>query len=201
MRKLLVVQVILLMLLAGVVGWLVGRGGAAGRGDLVAMRMETERALRPFVIAFRVGLGVLTLGVLGGVGWGVVRWVHRRAESIYPSRMGLYPLWETRVGRDRVLVDPNRAPAGAVVVTGRDEAQIRHVFGIDEATQLQVTSQAQVVQAFRALASGGRVDVGMQRVVRQVLDQDRLARPLPPVERLELEPSHVERLLAGRDEE
>jgi len=83
--------------------------------ERASMNLEMARTLLPFQIAFRVLLGGVVLFTVGGLGWGAVRWLNRRADTVYPDRAGLYPIREGRVGRAKVFHDPNRILTGTTV--------------------------------------------------------------------------------------
>lgn len=188
------VLVLLLALAVGIGLWLGGRSRVPTVYEIErsSMRIELARALLPYRLAFRVVLGALLLLTLGGLGWGTVRWLHRRVDTVYPDDAGLYPIRERRIGRARVFHDPNRAPtATTVYVTGQPELRVEHALPEGGAyVQGQVTGQAQAAQAIRAAVSGGGPGFSAGAFVGR-----RVSRPLPEVKPLDLEPSHVERLL------
>lgn len=202
--------VLLLALALGLGLWLGARPHTPTATDLErsALRLDYARALLPYRLAFRVVLGVLLLLTLGGLGWGAVRWLHRRVETVYPNDAGLYPLREGRIGRARVFHDPNRAPtATTVYAAGRQGLGLGNVQGgrpvyVEHAlpeggTYLQglVTGQAQAAQAIRAAVSGGGSHSLGPGYAGGTFAASRVSRPLPEVVTLDLEPSHVERLL------
>ena len=193
---------VLILLLAFAVGiglWLGGRSRAPTAYELErsSMRLELTRALLPYRLAFRIALGAVLLLTLGGLGWGTVRWLHRRVDTVYPDDAGLYPIRERRIGRARVFHDPNRAPtATTVYVTGQPGLRVEH--GLPEGgayVQGQVTGQAQAAQAIRAAVSGGGPVPFGPRFSAGAFAGRRVSCPLPEVKPLDLEPSHVERLL------
>ena len=57
--------------------------------ERMALKLEFSRRLLPFRIAFWVLLGTVVLGILGGFGWAGIRWIARRADTVYPDRAGL----------------------------------------------------------------------------------------------------------------
>jgi hypothetical protein len=61
--------------------------------------------------------------------------------------------------------------------------------------QFQVTGQAQATQALRAAVSGHTSLPSGGPVSTDMFNRERVARPLPEVKMLDLEPSHIERLL------
>jgi hypothetical protein len=148
-------------------------------------------------VAFRVALGAVFVLTLAGLGWSTVRWLHRRAETVYPNRAGLYPIREGRVGGVKVFHDPNRTLGGSTLYStaGRD-IQVQHPLPLgQEATQQQITAQAQVAQAVRAAVSGSSPLPAAQNLPADLLANARLSRPMPEVRELAWEPSHIERLL------
>ena len=194
------IVVILLLALAVVTGlWLGGRASTPDTYEVArsSMRLEFTRALLPYRIAFRVLLGAVLLLTVAGLGWGIVRLLHRRVDTVYPDRAGLYPIRESRVGRARVYHDPNRAPSGTTVYATRvPRLHVNHVLPEGGSfLQQQITTQAQAAQAFRAaVSSGGAIPVAPQLPFDPLADR-RVSRPIPEVRTLDLEPSHIERLL------
>jgi len=161
------------------------------------MNLELTRTMLPFKVTFRVLLGVIALTVLAGLGWGGVRWVYRRADTVYPDQAGLYPIREGRIGGAKVFHDPNRAVAGSTVyASGKPQIEVRHPLPEGQAyAQHQITGQAQAAQALRAAVSGTTpLPTGERPPIDALLDR-RLSRPLPEVKTLAREPSHIERLL------
>jgi hypothetical protein len=162
-----------------------------------SMDLDLARTMVPFRIAFRVLLGAIVLSILAGVGWGMVRWLHRRADTVYPNHAGLYPIREGRIGGAKVFHDPNRALAGTTVYAP-DTPQIEVQQPIPEGqayAQQQITAQAQAAQALRAAVSGVTPLNAGDLSPMELLANRRVSRPLPEVKSLELEPSHIERLL------
>jgi hypothetical protein len=162
----------LILLLLGFGLWLGSRVRPPTAYELErqALGLEFARRLLPFRVAFLALLGGVVLLTVGGLGWGVVRWLHRRAGTLYPDASGLYPLREGRVGRSRVFHDPNRALQ-------------------------QVTGQAQAVQALRAAVSGPSPLPSSRQLPLDLLVQRRVSQPLPEVRELPYQPAHIERLL------
>lgn len=197
MKRLLFI-VILTAAAVGVGLWL----GSSGRPptpyqvERASMSLEMARTMLPFQIAFRVLLGLVALFTLGGLGWGAVRWLNRRADTVYPDRSGLYPIREGRVGQAKVFHDPNRTLTGTTVyATGEQRVTVEHPLPEGRLdVQQQVTGQAQAAQALRAAVSGASLPAG-QTMPRDMFERPGLSRPLPEVRELDLEPSHIERLL------
>jgi len=164
--------------------------------ERASMSLEMARTMLPFQIAFRVLLGLVTLFTVGGLGWGAVRWLNRRADTVYPDRAGLYPIREGRVGQAKVFHDPNRTLTGTTVyAAGEQTITVRQPLPEGRLdVQQQVTGQAQAAQALRAAVSGTSLPAG-QSMPRDLFDRPASVRSLPEVKELDLEPSHVERLL------
>ena len=191
--------VVLIAIAVGIGMWLGGRSRAPSAYEQARTSLEIEmaRTMLPYRVAFRVLLGAVLLGILGGAGWGMVRWLHRRASTVYADRAGLYPIREERVGGARIFHDPNRTLTGTTVYrAGREALDVRQPLPEGQGyAQQQVTAQAQAAQALRAAASGplplgartsSLVDIGARQT---------MARPLPEVQELDMEPSHIQRLL------
>jgi hypothetical protein len=160
------------------------------------MNLEMARSMQPFQMAFRILLSLVMLFTLGGLGWGAVRWLNRRADTVYPDRSGLYPIREGRVGQAKVFHDPNRILSGTTVyATGEPGITVRQPVpeGRVDVQQL-VTGQAQAAQALRAWVSGDGPQTE-QTLPREGVALPGMSRPLPEVKELDLEPSHIERLL------
>ncbi|MFN2166843.1 MAG: hypothetical protein ACK2U9_11355, partial [Anaerolineae bacterium] len=85
------------------------------------MDAELEQTMLPFRVAFRILLGSIILLTLAGLGWGAIRWMLRRADTVYPDQAGLYPIREERVGSAKVFHDPNRTMAGTTIYGARAE--------------------------------------------------------------------------------
>jgi hypothetical protein len=173
------------------------RGSTAYETERASLDLQFARTMLPFKVAFRVSLGLAILVLLGGLGWGGVRWLHRRANTVYPDRSGLYPIREERFGRAKVFHDPNRTLGGSTVyASGVQDLDVHHAIpeGHEDA-QRQITGQAQAAQALRAAASGAFPLPEKQNLPIGMLDERSLARPLPEVKALPWEPSHIERLL------
>ncbi len=166
--------------------------------ERTAMSLQMARSLLPFQVAFRVLLGGVFLLTLGGLGWGVVRWLNYRVSTLYPNHAGLYPVREAQLGQARVFHDPNRAATATTVYAhGLPDLTVQHPLPQGHANaQWQVTSQAQATQALRAAVSGHAPLPAGPQISMDMFDQRRLSRPLPEVAALDIEPSHIERLLA-----
>ena len=169
--------------------------------ERTAVSMQVERSMVPYRIAFRVLLGLVALFTTGGLGWGAVRWLNRRADTVYADRSGLYPIREGRVGHAKVFHDPNRTLSGTTVyASGHETVSVRHPVPAGRLdVQQQVTGQAQATQALRAAVSGSAIQRGLPSDLlhqsRDLLGQSSMARPLPQVKELDVEPMHIERLL------
>jgi len=200
MKRMAVWGTLVLLALAIVVGTSLG-GRSRARDPYEAQRaalgVEMARTMLPFQVAFRVLLGGVLLFTVGGLGWGIVRWLNRRADTVYPDRAGLYPIREGRVGPAKVFHDPNRAPTGSTVYApGQTAISVRHPLPEGRLdVQQQVTGQAQAAQALRAAVSGSSALPSGQSLPLDLLDERRMSRPLPEVRELRYEPSHIERLL------
>lgn len=165
--------------------------------ERTAMSLQVARTMLPFQIAFRVLLGGVVLFTLGGIGLGVVRWINHRVTTLYPNQAGLYPVREAQVGPAKVFHDPNRAPtATTVYANGIPPLTVQHPVPQGQLpAQLQVTGQAQATQALRAAVSGYTPLPVSGMVTADMFDPHRVSRSLPEVKELDLEPSHIERLL------
>lgn len=198
---------LLLLLAVGVGLWLGNSPRQPTAYDLErsSMSLEFARTLLPFRVAFRVLLGTVVLLTFAGLGWGGVRWLHRRADTVYPDQAGLYPLREGRIGGAKVFHDPNRTLTGSTLyAAGPSTVEVRHAMPERQAyAQQQVTTQAQATQALRAAVSGSAPLPAGEHLPIGALSSRRVSRPLPEVQSLELEPSHIERLLledGGRED-
>ena len=196
--------IVLLVAAVGIGLWLGGRSRVPAAQEPTAYELERSsmqlafaHTLLPYRLAFRVGLGAVLLLTLGGLGWGIVRWVHRRVDTIYPDGAGLYPIRERRIGRTHVFHDPNRAPSATTAYAlHRPRLHVDHALPEGGAyVQGQVTGQAQAAQAIRAAVSGGRSLPAGGPLTAGTFTGHRVSRPLPEVVSLDMEPSHVERLL------
>jgi hypothetical protein len=200
MKRLVVIGVITFIILAlGLGAWLGSGSREPSTYELerTAMSLQVSRTLVPFQVAFRVLLGGVVLFTFGGVGVGLVRWINHRVNTLYPNNAGLYPVREGRIGQAKVFHDPNRAPtATTVYANGVPSLTVQHPLPPGEAAaQFQVTGQAQATQALRAAVSGYNSLPSGGPVSTDMFSQNKVGRPLPEVKMLDLEPSHIERLL------
>ncbi|MBN1579327.1 MAG: hypothetical protein JXA89_01395 [Anaerolineae bacterium] len=200
MKRFVVIGVMTAIVIAlGLGAWLGGgsREPSAYELERTAMSLQVSRTMVPFQVAFRVLLGGVVLFVFGGVGVGLVRWINHRVNTLYPNNAGLYPVREGRIGQAKVFHDPNRAPtATTVYANGVPALTVQHPLPPGEAAaQFQVTGQAQATQALRAAVSGYNSLPSGGPVSTDMFNQNRIGRPLPEVKMLDLEPSHIERLL------
>ncbi len=165
--------------------------------ERTAMNLQVTRTMLPFQVAFRVLLGGVVLFTLGGIGLGVVRWINHRVNTLYPNQAGLYPVREAQMGPAKVFHDPNRAPSATTVyANGIPPLTVQHPLPQGQlSAQLQVTGQAQATQALRAAVSGHTPLPLSTPVTADMFAANRLSRSLPEVKELNLEPSHIERLL------
>ncbi|MDY7039659.1 MAG: hypothetical protein SVX38_02215 [Chloroflexota bacterium] len=198
MNKVLAFTIVVLIAATLIIGLLLAEANqdesSTVEREMANMRLETARRLQVVTIVFRAGLAVIVLVTLAGVGLGVVRFVVRRTDTVYPDKAGLYPLREGRVGRIRFFHDPNRAPMPTTMYGPQGVSHLT-APGL-EADQLRVTGQAQAAQALRAASSGNGMGLqGRQLVEAIVPPERRLSRPMPTVEVWDIEPSHVARLL------
>lgn len=200
MKRWAFIGVLALLVLALGVGLWLGRGTrqpSAYELERSAMSLQLARTLLPFQIAFRVLLGGVVIFTLAGVGLGVVRWINHRVTTLYPNQAGLYPLRETQIGTAKVFHDPNRAPTATTVYAhGVPSLTVQHPYPGHLSAQLQITGQAQATQALRAAVSGHTPLPVSTPVTADMFDARRLSRELPEVKVLDLEPSHIERLLS-----
>jgi len=195
-KRVLVVMALILIAL-GVGLWL-GSGSvrAPYRRDRALLSLQFAQTMMPIKVTFLVLMGGVTVATLGGLGWGVVRWIHRRANTVYADQAGLYPLREQRLGGAMVFHDPNRTWGGTTVyATKGPPLSVQQPLAAGQPMiQSQVTGQAQAAQALRAAVSGVAPFPSAQGLPAQLLDRP-VARPLPEVKELAYEPSHIERLL------
>lgn len=200
MKRLIVIVVITCILIALGLGASLASGSqepSAYDRERTALSMQVSRTMVPFQVAFRVLLGAVVLFTFAGAGVGLVRWINHRVDTLYPNHAGLYPVREGRIGQARVFHDPNRAPtATTVYANGVPALTVQHPLPPGEAmAQFQVTGQAQATQALRAAVSGYNALPSGGPISTDMFSPNRVARPMPEVKMLDLEPSHIERLL------
>jgi len=178
---------LLLLLLAFVLGIVI-----AGQGPSLQYRIAVEQ-LKLSTAARLASLKVVFWYVLAGIallgmafGLGVTIWsVWRRSQLIHPNASGLFPVVRGRASRQIYYHDPNRQLAGTVAYgAGPDGVQMQQLipagaeaepFGSAQDRQLQVTTQAQVVQVVAAASQGGRMSAATRRLVERMTQQ----RPVP----------------------
>jgi hypothetical protein len=191
------------------------------------LEIERARALQPWnvalgiawrVVAIAAG-GVLFLALAAGIRSGL-HWLDTRARLIHPDpQTGQFPA--VKVRRGEAIVDLNRLPDGKVmtgVVGGKVGLLLvlvlRYVLRKDvpelteqpailvtpadtSPAQLQVTSQAQAVQALAAASRGP----GAPAAASAMFPNRSVPQPLPPLLLEERQPREVQLLLeAGRRE-
>jgi hypothetical protein len=204
MNRVLIFGFVVLIAAALVIGLMLAdttRGGSSTvEREMASLRLKMARRLQVVTISFRVGLAAVVLLTLGGIGFGAVRFIQRRVDTIYPDKAGLYPLREGRIGSTRFFHDPNRAPTPTTLYGPQG---VNHLTAPGfEADQLRVTSQAQAAQALRAASSGNGINLQSRRLVENIVPPERrLSRPIPPVEAWDIEPVHVARLLEETGDE
>lgn len=197
MKRLL--PLVLFALFALGMGWWLGersRTPSAYEMERMALGVTFVRTMLPFKVAFAILLGGIVLLTLAGLGWNAIRWLSRRTDLVYPDHHGLYPIREHHIGRATVVHDPNRTLTGTTVYASGDQRiAVQHPMPQNHlAVQQQVTAQAQVAQAFRAAVSGPSA-LPAGRTLAADLAERRPAVPMPEVQELPYEPSHIERLL------
>ena len=195
--KRVILVLVLIGLALGLGLWLgVRRSGQPYRTERALLSLRFAQTMLPIKIGFLVLLAGVSLVTLGGLGWGIVRWVHRRANTVYADDSGLYPLREERVRGAMVFHDPNRTMGGTTVLRahGRSVSVQQPLVAGYPALQSQVTGQAQAAQALRAAVSGPAPLPTAQGFPVQLFDRQ-LSRPLPEVKELPYKVSHIERLL------
>ena len=200
MKRLIVIGVVTCIIITlGLGAWLGSGSREPSTYELerTAMSLQISRTMVPFQVVFRVLLGGVVLFTFGGLGVGLVRWINHRVNTLYPNNAGLYPVREERIGRAKIFHDPNRAPtATTVYANGVPALTVQHPLPPGEAAaQFQVTGQAQATQALRAAVSGYNSLPSSGPVSTDMFNQNKVGRPLPEVKMLDLEPSHIERLL------
>jgi hypothetical protein len=167
------------------------------------------------VVAIGVGLASL-LGLVAAIRI-LIRWLDTRSRLIRPDQQtGQFPA--VKVRRGEAVVDLNRLPDGKVmtgVVGGKVGLLLvllfRHVLGKEvpevteqpailvtppdtSAAQLQVTSQAQAVQALAA-ASRGTTAPQATQAAQAMLPLRRMEQALPPLLVEDTQPREVQLLL------
>lgn len=166
-------------------------------------RAEAERPVRLFwawvqvVLAALIIVGVVLVAILYGV---------RKALTIAPDERGIFPMLLGRVDSAWVVHNQNKELAATTSIGPGDVRVIHHLPPGMETQQVQITSQAQAIQALAAAAassSEGSAGQKARELVSSLVSASQLTKPLPAVRRSPWESSHVERLLieAGELEE
>lgn len=121
--------------------------------DTARLQAQADN-VRFWAVAGRIGLGMLfAAGVVAGVilaiggALAAVKWLERKAITI-EARNGLYPLLRDCHNR---FINPNLSPTPII-----DLDAPAHFVGADQVSsaQMQITTQAQVIQVEAAQASG-----------------------------------------------
>lgn len=219
---------VILLALAVLAAYLLMKEPSSAEMARSRLQIERAEALQPWnvamgvvwrVVAIGVGLALL-LGLMAGIRV-VVRWLDTRSRLIRPDpQTGQFPAVKVRGGE--AVVDLNRLPDGKVMtgvvggkvglllvllfryVLGREVPEVTEQPAIlvtpadTSAAQLQVTSQAQAVQALAAASRGTTAQQATQ-AAQAVLSLRRVERGLPPLLVEESQPHEMQLLLeAGR---
>jgi hypothetical protein len=219
---------LVLLALGALALFLLTRQPSAAEVARTQLQIERAEAWQPWNVALGIAWRVVAIGIglalllgLAAVVRVVVRWLDTRSRLIRPDpQTGQFPA--VKVRRGEAVVDLNRLPDGKVmtgVVGGKVGLLLvlvlRHVLGRDvpelteqpailvtppdtSAAQLQVTGQAQAVQALAA-ASRGATGQQATQAAQAMLPLRRVERGLPPLLVEETQPREVQLLLeAGR---
>ena len=213
---------------SGLVGWLFLDTATSGQSELrriqVQNQIEREQAVAEARLVgavawqwmmnlLKVSIPVMAVALLA---WIVIR----RFSIVRADSAGGYPLfWLPRIEvhvprrctdeqgtrwlplfsfRAR-LIDPNRNPGTGIELGER--VTLIQADTVSDA-QMQVTSQAQLVQAERARAAGTMLvqNGGQRGSSSTILPGGHLYRPIPEPNLLAVSSSHIERLLAAQGE-
>jgi hypothetical protein len=226
---------LVLVVVVGIVAYLLLRPPSAYDHVQEQMRIERAEALQPWNLALSITLRALLIGagvtlilLLLRATLAGAHWLDNKSRQIYPDDAGQFPAVKVRPGE--AVVDLNRLPDGKAmtgVVGGKVGIlvvlAVRYLLGRDvpeltdrpavlvqpsdtSPAQLQVTGQAQAVQALAAANRSGRP--ASQRTTSRVVESLAAARQQPQalplevrVETLAEQPRQMQLLLeAGRRE-
>jgi hypothetical protein len=186
--------------------------------DIARREAELEMVELSSTVGKIVYIIVASVGVLGGIvlfAFAVVSgglWMWRRAAMIRPDKRGLMPLFHGVAVQLKLfskwleirslIVDPNRSPTAVIQVGAQTESGIAFIAPDQVgAAQMQATMGAQLVQATAAEASGtrviatGRNGTRGRNILSKPADPIIYRREQPPIARLPIPDSHIERLL------
>jgi hypothetical protein len=215
---------VILLVLAVLAVYLLTKEPSSAEMARSRLQIERAEALQPWnvamgvawrVVAIGAGLALL-LGLMAGIRV-VVRWLDTRSRLIRPDpQTGQFPAVKVQGGE--AVVDLNRLPDGKVMtgvvggkvglllvlvfryVLGRDVPEITEQPAIlvtpadTSVAQLQVTSQAQAVQALAAASRGTTAQQATQ-AAQSMLALRRVNRGLPPLLVEESQPREMQLLL------
>lgn len=138
------------------------------------------------------GLLLFTLAGLALAEVGVLLYLRKRAQLVYPNKAGQMPVIRVSGPGWAGLVDPNRA-AGHVTMIGQGPA-VSQPLALSEPGHVALGQQASAVAAVAAASQGQGFGTGRASLdVASMMQPQSLAAPLPAV--TEVDPAHIDRLL------
>lgn len=142
-------------------------------------------------------VALVAVAIGGGAGLAVVwlsdKWQRRR--HVYPNRAGQFPVLQVSGQGWQGYIDPNRAP-GHVTMIG-DAPETVTPLALSEGAHLTIGQQASAVAAVAAASQGGAGTLGRPRLdVADMLGAAPDLGPAPLPDVIDVDPAHVDRLLA-----
>jgi hypothetical protein len=123
------------------------------RAEKLAVDVQTKRRLQPWIMAAKIGGGLVVLAGVAGAIAVTLRFLDWRASEVHADKDGQFPLVRVRVAGATVIHDPNRQLAGATVyiadqLTGN--VQVMPVVVGDLDYQERTSARATAVQLVSA---------------------------------------------------
>lgn len=139
------------------------------------------------LVAVAIGAGA-GLAIIAGV----KQWDQRR--QVYPNRAGQFPILRVSGQGWQGTIDPNRAP-GHVTMIG-SAPDIVTPLALSEGAHIAIGQQASAVAAVAAASQGGAGMLGRPRLDVADMLGPAADYPAPMPEVIDVDPAHVDRLLA-----
>ena len=146
-------------------------------------------------------MALVAVGIGAGSGLAAVtlasKWDKRR--QVYPNQAGQFPVIRVSGRGWQGLVDPNRAPGHVTMIGGAPETVTP--LALSEGAHIALGQQASAVAAVAAASQGGAGTLGRPRLDVADMLGPAADYPAPMPEVIDIDPSHVDRLLELTGEE
>ena len=196
--------VLVIIILAVAVGylWASSQGthpAAAVDPQLQRLALEGARKAQTMSLVFRLAMLSLIFLATAGICYQLVSWLSKKANTIYPDqKTGLFPIVRLSVGGHQAIHDQNRSPTTATIYTRGRQGDVRGVQVLPAdctAAQPPLTTGTARAHHHVAAATPMTLNAQSRQLVENVVTPSPVRPALPEVKILNIEPSHVERLL------